>query len=146
MKMFLHEAQCHLVCVVHSTVCSQISFGGLPVSAKPSSGGRENFVGCMEGITYNRDNITNLVRRKKVDTSSFVRQFSLAPSVCVCVYNRHMAYIVSFDMSLSVRDQTHQMQTSTLLLVRNEQNKPGSRQRDTYPRGEWTVQRTCRRS
>lgn len=77
--MFLHEAQCH------STVCSQISFGGLPVSAKPSSGGRENFVGCMEGITYNGDNITNLVRRKKVDTSSFVRQFSQALSVCVCV-------------------------------------------------------------
>lgn len=27
----------------------------------------------MEGITYNGENITNLVRRKKVDTSSFVR-------------------------------------------------------------------------
>uniref|UniRef100_A0A3B4Z649 Contactin associated protein like 2 n=1 Tax=Stegastes partitus TaxID=144197 RepID=A0A3B4Z649_9TELE len=49
----------------------EISFGGLPVSAKPSSGGKDNFVGCMEGITYNGDNITNLVRRKKVDTSSF---------------------------------------------------------------------------
>uniref|UniRef100_A0A8K9X300 Contactin associated protein 2b n=1 Tax=Oncorhynchus mykiss TaxID=8022 RepID=A0A8K9X300_ONCMY len=33
--------------------------------------GRENFVGCMEGITYNGDNITNLVKRKKIDTSSF---------------------------------------------------------------------------
>lgn len=30
-------------------------------------------MGCMEGITYNGENITNLVRRKKVDTSSFVR-------------------------------------------------------------------------
>lgn len=55
----------------------QISFGGMPVSAKPSSGGRENFVGCMEGITYNGDNITNLVKRKKIDTSSFVRTFML---------------------------------------------------------------------
>lgn len=52
----------------------QISFGGLPLSLKPVSGGRANFVGCMEGITYNNDNITNMVRRKKVDTSSFVRQ------------------------------------------------------------------------
>uniref|UniRef100_A0A3Q1BXR7 Contactin associated protein like 2b n=1 Tax=Amphiprion ocellaris TaxID=80972 RepID=A0A3Q1BXR7_AMPOC len=49
----------------------EISFGGLPVSAKPSLGGKENFVGCMEGITYNGDNITSLVRRKKVDTTTF---------------------------------------------------------------------------
>uniref|UniRef100_A0A8C4D8H5 Contactin associated protein like 2b n=1 Tax=Dicentrarchus labrax TaxID=13489 RepID=A0A8C4D8H5_DICLA len=49
----------------HLDLDYEISFGGLPVSVKPSSGGRENFVGCMEGITYNGDNITNLVRRKK---------------------------------------------------------------------------------
>uniref|UniRef100_A0A6Q2WQP0 Contactin associated protein 2 n=1 Tax=Esox lucius TaxID=8010 RepID=A0A6Q2WQP0_ESOLU len=55
----------------HLDLDYEISFGGMPVSAKPSSGGRENFVGCMEGITYNGDNITNLVKRKKVDTSSF---------------------------------------------------------------------------
>lgn len=60
------------MCVYH--LCVQISFGGMPLSLKPSSGGRDNFVGCMEGITYNNDNITNMVRRKKVDTSSFVRQ------------------------------------------------------------------------
>ncbi|XP_062260924.1 contactin-associated protein-like 2b [Platichthys flesus] len=55
----------------HLDLDYEISFGGVAVSAKPSSGGRHNFVGCMEGITYNGDNITNLVRRKKVDTSSF---------------------------------------------------------------------------
>ncbi|XP_068197780.1 contactin-associated protein-like 2b [Antennarius striatus] len=55
----------------HLDLDYEISFGGLPQSVKPSSGGRENFVGCMEGITYNGDNITNLVRRKRVDTSSF---------------------------------------------------------------------------
>lgn len=70
------ENQYHLVDVVHTVLCPQISFGGLPVSAKPNSGGRDNFVGCMEGITYNGENITNLVRRKKVDTSSFVRKLS----------------------------------------------------------------------
>lgn len=80
---------CDLVRVVYSAVCLQINFGGLPVSVKPSSGGRENFVGCMEGITYNGDNITNLVRRKKVDTSSFVRQLSLPVCVCLCVTNLH---------------------------------------------------------
>nr|XP_057930020.1 contactin-associated protein-like 2b isoform X1 [Doryrhamphus excisus] len=55
----------------HLDLDYEISFGGLPPSAKSSSGGGENFVGCMEGITYNGDNITNLVRRGKVDTSSF---------------------------------------------------------------------------
>lgn len=37
----------------------------------------------MEGITYNGENITSMVRRKKVDTSSFVRQDS---SAVICVY------------------------------------------------------------
>ncbi|XP_056149737.1 contactin-associated protein-like 2b [Lampris incognitus] len=55
----------------HLDLDYEISFGGLPVSVKPSLGGRENFVGCMDGITYNGENITSLVRRKKVDTSSF---------------------------------------------------------------------------
>ncbi|CAL8278638.1 unnamed protein product [Lota lota] len=55
----------------HLDLDYEITFGGLPVSNKPSSGGRDNFVGCMEGIVYNGDNITSLIRRKKVDTSSF---------------------------------------------------------------------------
>uniref|UniRef100_A0A1A8QBP0 Contactin-associated protein-like 2 n=2 Tax=Nothobranchius TaxID=28779 RepID=A0A1A8QBP0_9TELE len=55
----------------HLDLDLEISFGGLPESTKLSSGGRENFVGCMEGITYNGENITSLVRRKRVDTSSF---------------------------------------------------------------------------
>ncbi|XP_024135915.1 contactin-associated protein-like 2b [Oryzias melastigma] len=55
----------------HLDLDYELSFGGLPASAKLSSGGKENFVGCMEGITYNGDNITSMVRRKKVDTSSF---------------------------------------------------------------------------
>lgn len=55
----------------HLDLDYEISFGGLPISAKPNTGGRGNFVGCMEGITYNGENITNLVRKRKVDTSSF---------------------------------------------------------------------------
>uniref|UniRef100_A0A8C1TL13 Contactin associated protein like 2b n=1 Tax=Cyprinus carpio TaxID=7962 RepID=A0A8C1TL13_CYPCA len=55
----------------HLDLDNEITFGGMPVSAKPSSGGRENYIGCMEAIHYNGDNITNLVRRRKVDTSSF---------------------------------------------------------------------------
>ncbi|KAI4894493.1 hypothetical protein NFI96_006590 [Prochilodus magdalenae] len=58
---------------VYLSVRSQISFGGMPVSAKPSSGGPQNFIGCMEGIHYNGDNITSLARRRRVDMSSFVR-------------------------------------------------------------------------
>lgn len=53
---------------------SQLSFGGMPYSGKPVGGGRKNFKGCMESINYNGDNITDLARRKKLDTSSFVRE------------------------------------------------------------------------
>lgn len=44
----------------------------MPYSGKPLGGGRKNFKGCMESINYNGDNITDLARRKKLDTSSFV--------------------------------------------------------------------------
>ncbi|GAA6075811.1 contactin-associated protein-like 2 [Tachysurus ichikawai] len=43
----------------------------MPYSGKLISGGRKNFKGCMESINYNGENITDLARRKKVDTSSF---------------------------------------------------------------------------
>ncbi|MCJ8745204.1 hypothetical protein PDJAM_G00127740 [Pangasius djambal] len=55
----------------HLDLDYEISFGGMPVSAKPSSGAPQNFIGCMEDIHYNGDNITNLARRKRVDMSSF---------------------------------------------------------------------------
>ncbi|XP_047662705.1 contactin-associated protein-like 2b [Tachysurus fulvidraco] len=55
----------------HLDLDYEISFGGMPASAKPSSGAPQNFIGCMEDIHYNGDNITNLARRKRVDTSSF---------------------------------------------------------------------------
>ncbi|KAI5092192.1 contactin-associated protein-like 2 precursor [Silurus meridionalis] len=48
-----------------------LSFGGMPYSGKPISGGQRNFIGCMESINYNGENITDLARRKKLDTSSF---------------------------------------------------------------------------
>ncbi|XP_073348301.1 contactin-associated protein-like 2b [Pagrus major] len=78
----------------HLDLDYEINFGGLPVSVKPSSGGRENFVGCMEGITYNGDNITNLVRRKKVDTSSFRNlTFSCAESNSVSVFFNSTSFL-----------------------------------------------------
>ena len=46
----------------------------MPYSGKPVGAGRKNFKGCMESINYNGDNITDLARRKKIDTSSFVRE------------------------------------------------------------------------
>ncbi|XP_070830713.1 contactin-associated protein-like 2b [Chaetodon trifascialis] len=78
----------------HLDLDYEISFGGLPASVKPSSGGRENFVGCMEGITYNGDNITNLVRRKKVDTSSFHNlTFSCAESNSFSVFFNSTSFL-----------------------------------------------------
>ncbi|XP_062841323.1 contactin-associated protein-like 2a [Trichomycterus rosablanca] len=55
----------------HLDLDYELSFGGMPYSGKPVSGGRRNFRGCMESINYNGDNITDLVRRKKLDTSGF---------------------------------------------------------------------------
>ncbi|KAK3541045.1 hypothetical protein QTP86_012344 [Hemibagrus guttatus] len=49
----------------------QLNFGGMPYSGKPNSGGQRNFIGCMESINYNGENITDLARRRKLDTSSF---------------------------------------------------------------------------
>lgn len=54
----------------HLDLDQEITFGGMPLSAKSGSG-RDNFVGCMEGITYNGDNMTTLIRKRRVDTSSF---------------------------------------------------------------------------
>ncbi|XP_061110174.1 contactin-associated protein-like 2 isoform X1 [Conger conger] len=55
----------------HLDLDYELSFGGMPFSGKPSSGGLKNFIGCMESIHYNGDNITDLVRRRKLDISSF---------------------------------------------------------------------------
>ncbi|XP_076014443.1 contactin-associated protein-like 2a [Genypterus blacodes] len=55
----------------HLDLDYELSFGGMPYSGKPVGGGRKNFKGCMESINYNGDNITDLARRKKLDTSGF---------------------------------------------------------------------------
>ncbi|KAK7881299.1 hypothetical protein WMY93_029708 [Mugilogobius chulae] len=55
----------------HLDLDYELNFGGMPYSGKPVGGGRKNFKGCMESINYNGDNITDLARRKKLDTSSF---------------------------------------------------------------------------
>ncbi|KAI7792786.1 putative contactin-associated protein-like 2, partial [Triplophysa rosa] len=55
----------------HLDLDYELSFGGMPYSGKPISGARRNFKGCMESINYNGENITDLARRKKLDTSSF---------------------------------------------------------------------------
>ncbi|KAM4543726.1 contactin-associated protein-like 2a isoform 1-T1 [Fundulus diaphanus] len=62
----------------HLDLDYEMSFGGMPYSGKPVGGGRKNFKGCMESINYNGDNITDLARRKKLDTSSFQRNLSFA--------------------------------------------------------------------
>uniref|UniRef100_A0A3Q3XHF7 Uncharacterized protein n=1 Tax=Mola mola TaxID=94237 RepID=A0A3Q3XHF7_MOLML len=78
----------------HLDLDYEISFGGLPLSVKPSSGGRENFVGCMEGITYNGDNITNLVHRKKVDISNFRNlTFSCAESNSFSIFFNSSSFL-----------------------------------------------------
>ncbi|XP_031439933.1 contactin-associated protein-like 2a isoform X2 [Clupea harengus] len=55
----------------HLDLDYELSFGGMPYSGKPTTGGRKNFKGCMESINYNGENITDLARRKKLDVSSF---------------------------------------------------------------------------
>ncbi|XP_074544491.1 contactin-associated protein-like 2 [Halichoeres trimaculatus] len=78
----------------HLDLDHEISFGGVPLAVKPSSGGRENFKGCMEGMTYNGDNITSLVRRKKVDVSSFRNlTFSCAESNSFSVFFNSTSFL-----------------------------------------------------
>ncbi|XP_059358616.1 contactin-associated protein-like 2 [Carassius carassius] len=89
-----------------------ITFGGMPVSAKPSSGGRENYIGCMEAIHYNGDNITNLVRRRKVDTSSF---HNLTFS---CVESRTFPAFFNSTSSLQLLGQTDEDTVSVRLQFR----------------------------
>ncbi|XP_042187664.1 contactin-associated protein-like 2 isoform X2 [Callorhinchus milii] len=54
----------------HLDLDYELSFGGMPFSGKPSSNGRKNFKGCMESINYNGNNITDLARRRKLDTQN----------------------------------------------------------------------------
>uniref|UniRef100_A0A4W3IIV9 Contactin-associated protein-like 2 n=1 Tax=Callorhinchus milii TaxID=7868 RepID=A0A4W3IIV9_CALMI len=56
----------------HLDLDYELSFGGMPFSGKPSSNGRKNFKGCMESINYNGNNITDLARRRKLDTQNVV--------------------------------------------------------------------------
>ncbi|XP_031415202.1 contactin-associated protein-like 2b [Clupea harengus] len=97
----------------HLDLDYEISFGGMAVSNKPISGGRDNFVGCMERIVYNGDNITNLVRRKKVDTSSFRNlTFSCAESRTFPVFFNATSFLLlpgrsdSDTMSVSLMFRT----------------------------------------
>ncbi|MBN3281095.1 CNTP2 protein, partial [Polyodon spathula] len=64
----------------HLDLDYEISFGGMPFSGKPSSSSRKNFKGCMESINYNGNNITDLARRKKLDTTSVGEEDSLSES------------------------------------------------------------------
>uniref|UniRef100_A0AAY4AQI3 Contactin associated protein 2 n=1 Tax=Denticeps clupeoides TaxID=299321 RepID=A0AAY4AQI3_9TELE len=76
----------------HLDLDYEISFGGIVSSSKPSSAGGDHFVGCMEEIFYNGNNITNLVRRKKTDTSSFVR--ALTNSNLIYTQNKKKIYLL----------------------------------------------------
>ncbi|XP_054888935.1 contactin-associated protein-like 2b isoform X1 [Poeciliopsis prolifica] len=78
----------------HLDLDYELTFGGLSESARMSLGGKDNFAGCMEGITYNGDNITSLVRRKKVDTSSFRNlTFTCAESSSFPVYFNSTSFL-----------------------------------------------------
>ncbi|KAG7488620.1 hypothetical protein MATL_G00036130 [Megalops atlanticus] len=105
----------------HLDLDYELSFGGMPYSGKPSSGGRKNFKGCMESINYNGDNITDLARRKKLDTSSFRNlSFSCVESHTFPVFFNATSYLqlpgrVNHDM-VSVSFQFRTWNSNGLLL------------------------------
>ncbi|XP_078712479.1 contactin-associated protein-like 2 [Lampetra fluviatilis] len=43
----------------------QLSFGGLPLGGKPGNRAHSNFIGCMENVYYNGEDVTDLARRAK---------------------------------------------------------------------------------
>ncbi|MBN3305013.1 CNTP2 protein, partial [Amia calva] len=78
----------------HLDLDYELSFGGMPFSGKPSSSSRKNFKGCMESINYNGNNITDLARRKKLDTSNVGNlSFSCVESHTVPVFFNATSYL-----------------------------------------------------
>ncbi|XP_075413558.1 contactin-associated protein-like 2 [Tenrec ecaudatus] len=72
----------------------EITFGGVPFSGKPSSSSRKNFKGCMEGVTYNGVNITDLARRKKLEPSDVGNlSFSCVEPYTVPVFFNATSYL-----------------------------------------------------
>ncbi|MBN3320073.1 CNTP2 protein, partial [Atractosteus spatula] len=78
----------------HLDLDYELSFGGMPFSGKPTSSNRKNFKGCMESINYNGNNITDLARRKKLDTSNVGKlNFSCVESHTVPVFFNATSYL-----------------------------------------------------
>ncbi|XP_033856004.3 contactin-associated protein-like 2 [Acipenser ruthenus] len=78
----------------HLDLDYELSFGGMPFSGKPSSSSRRNFKGCMESINYNGNNITDLARRKKLDTTSVGNlSFSCVETHAVPVFFNATSYL-----------------------------------------------------
>ncbi|MGH0151764.1 UNVERIFIED_CONTAM: hypothetical protein FKN15_047198 [Acipenser sinensis] len=78
----------------HLDLDYELSFGGMPFSGKPSSSSRKNFKGCMESINYNGNNITDLARRKKLDTTNVGNlSFSCVETHAVPVFFNATSYL-----------------------------------------------------
>ncbi|XP_077125246.1 contactin-associated protein-like 2 [Ranitomeya variabilis] len=72
----------------------ELTFGGMPLSGKPSSSGRRNFKGCMESIKYNSLNITDLARRKKMNSYNVDHlSFTCVESHAVPVFFNATSYL-----------------------------------------------------
>ncbi|XP_044151374.1 contactin-associated protein-like 2 [Bufo gargarizans] len=72
----------------------ELTFGGMPLSGKPSSSNRRNFKGCMESIKYNSLNITDLARRKKMNSYNVDNlSFTCAESHAVPVFFNATSYL-----------------------------------------------------
>ncbi|KAM8881919.1 contactin-associated protein-like 2a isoform 2-T2 [Synchiropus picturatus] len=108
----------------HLDLDYELSFGGMPYSGKPVGGSRKNFKGCMESINYNGDNITDLARRKKLDTSSFRNlSFSCVESHSFPVFFNATSFLQlpgrTNHNSVSVGFQFRTWNTDGLLLFSN---------------------------
>lgn len=74
----------------------ELTFGGLPFSGKRGSHIRKNFKGCMESINYNGVNITDLARRRKLDTFNGGNvSFSCEESHSVAVFFNATSYLIA---------------------------------------------------
>ncbi|XP_075068619.1 contactin-associated protein-like 2 isoform X2 [Mixophyes fleayi] len=72
----------------------ELTFGGMPSTGKPSSSNRRNFKGCMESIKYNALNITDLARRKKMNSYNVDNlSFTCVESHAVPVFFNATSYL-----------------------------------------------------
>ncbi|XP_013878670.1 contactin-associated protein-like 5 [Austrofundulus limnaeus] len=80
----------------------ELSFGGIPLPGKPGTFLRKNFLGCMENLYYNGNNIIDLAKRRKPQIHSVGNvTFSCSPPQLVaCTFLSSTSSVLSLPSAV----------------------------------------------